>query len=114
MRVFVYPEKTYEELGSKRWEVEWFTVSPRALRRVTEAEARGELDEIDPDRDIICHARVFPFRAKGLALALANRMAECEGTAYGCATVTEQVVDWYVEEDRIAEWTNVGETIHVP
>jgi hypothetical protein len=114
MRVFVYPEKTMEELGAKRWEVEWHTVKPSALARVKAAEARGEQDEYDPDCDIRSHSRVFPHRAKGLALALAKRMAECDGSAYGCATVTEEVVDWYVEDDRIAEWTTIGEPIYVP
>jgi hypothetical protein len=114
MRVFVYPEKTHEELGARRWEVEWFTVGPSALARIRAAEARGEQDEVDPDRDIVSHARTFPHRSKGLAVALAKRMAECDGSAYGCAIVTEEVVDWYVEEDRIAEWVSVGEPIYVP
>jgi len=113
-RVFVYPEKAFEELGTKRWEVEWYTVKPAAHKRVREAEARGELDEFDPDVDIVTHRRVFPHRAKGLAVAFAKKMAECELSAYGQATVTPQVVDWYVEEDRIAEWDNAGDPIYVP
>jgi hypothetical protein len=114
MRVFVYPEKTYEELGTRRWEVEWHTVKPKAIARVAAAEAKGEYDEIDPDSDIVTHTRSFPARCKGLAVALAKRMAECPTSAYGCATVMEQAVDWYVEEDRIAEWVNVGEPVYVP
>jgi hypothetical protein len=114
MRVFVYPEKTYEELGAKRWEVEWYTVKAKALQRVRDAEACGDYDEIDPDRDVVCHYATYPHRAKGLALARAKKEAACELSAYGSATVTEQAVDWYVEDDRIAEWANVGEPIYVP
>ena len=114
MRVFVYPEKTMEEFGARRWEVEWFTVKAASLKRVQEAEAKGEYDEIDPDSDIQCHVRHFKPKGKGLALALAKRMAVCACSAYGSATVTEQAVDWYVEEDRIAEWVNVGEPEYLP
>ncbi len=114
MRVFVYPEKAYEELGAKRWDVEWYTVGPKALKRVADAEARGESDEVDPDRDVVCHHKPFPWRAKGLAIAYAKKMANCERSAYGFAIITPEVVDWYVEEDRIAEWANAGEPIYVP
>src|SRR5262245_18024252 len=114
MRVWVYPEKEYQELGAKRWEVEWYVVTEKAQRRVQDAEAAGRQDEYDPDRDIECECRSFPHRAKGLAIAYAKRMANCDRSAYGCATVTEQVVAWYVEEDRVAEWVNVGESISVP
>ncbi len=114
MRVWVFPEKTYEELGAKRWRVEWQTVKASALERVRLAEAKGEYDEVDPDSDIAWHCRVFPHRAKGLAMACAKKMSACEGSAYGVATVTPEIVDWYVEEDRIAEWSNAGEPIYVP
>lgn len=114
MRVWVYPEKAYEELGAKRWEVEWQTVKPSALKRVQLAEAKGEYDEIDIDSDIVYHRRVFPERAKGLAIAYGKRVVSAETTAFGSATVTPQVVDWYVEEDRVAEWANAGDPIYVP
>jgi hypothetical protein len=113
MRVWVYPEKVYEELGAKRWEVEWQTVSPKALKRIAEAEARGEYDEVDIDSDLISHFVVYPHRAKGLAMAYARKMVNCANSAFASVMVQEQVVDWYVEEDRIAEWSNIGETIYV-
>lgn len=114
MRVFVYPEKSYEELGAKRWDVEWHTVKTKALERVRKAEESGGTDEIDPDSDIVTWHKPFPWRAKGLAMAYAKKMAACDDSAYGCATVTPEVVDWYVEDDRIAEWANAGEPIYVP
>jgi hypothetical protein len=114
MKVWVYPEKTYEELGAQRWEVEWHTVKHAALKRIADAEAAGREDEVDPDADIVTHSCAYPLRAKGLAIARAKRMAVAKDSAYGCATVTRQVVDWYVEEDKIAEWTNADEPIYLP
>jgi hypothetical protein len=113
MRVWVYPEKVYEDFGAKRWEVEWYEVTEKARARVAAAEAKGEYDEFDIDRDIVARAVPFPHRSKGLAIAFAKRKAHSEKSAFGHATVTEQTVDWYVEEDRIAEWVNVGEPISV-
>lgn len=113
MRVFVYPEKTYEEFGAKRWEVEWWEVTAKARKRVEAAEARGEHDEYDRDSDIVSCYRVFPYQAKGLAVAYARKMAHSDNSAFGSAEVIEQAVDWYVEQDRIAEWVNVGEPISV-
>jgi hypothetical protein len=112
MQVWVYPEKSYEELGAERWEVEWQTVRPSALKRIEAAEARGEEDEVDPDRDIIFHYKHYPTEAK--ALRAARAIVNLGHSAYGCATVVKQVVDWYVEEDRVAEWSDVGEAIYVP
>ncbi len=114
MLVRVYPENVYEEFGAKRWEVEWQTEKASALKRVQEAEAKGEYDEIDIDSDIRYHKRVFPARAKGLAIAYAKRVVASRDTAFGCATVTLEVVDWYVEDDRVAEWASAGEPIYVP
>lgn len=84
------------------------------MKRVQTAEANGEYDEIDIDSDIVYHRRVFPARAKGLAIAYGKRVVGTETTAFGSATVTPQVVDWYVEEDRVAEWANAGDPIYVP
>ncbi len=113
MRVFVFPEKVYEKLGAKRWEVEWWEVTAAARKRVEASEARGELDEYDRDSDIKSLYRVFPYRAKGLAIAYAQKMAYGDHSAYGSATVIEQVVDWYVKENGIAEWINSGDKIIV-
>lgn len=114
MRVWVFPEKTWEEFGSKRWSVEWWTIGPKAKARVEAAEARGEQDEYDPDRDIVCNYRIYPERAKGRAIAYAKSKCKVPDSAYGCATVTLEAVDWYVEEDRVAEWTPIEDPIYVP
>lgn len=111
MRVWVYPDKEWQELGARRFEVEWQTVKPKAKARIDAAEAKGELDEVDPDTDLDYHYRAYTDKQK--ALRAARGVVNLRRTAYGCATVTEQVVDWYVEEDRIAEWANVGEPEYV-
>jgi hypothetical protein len=113
MRVWVYPEKTYEEFGAVRWEVEWQTVGPRALKRIAAAEARGEQDEVDIDRDLVYHYRHYD-NEKAAVKAARAIVNLGHATAFGCATVTKEVVDWYVEEDRIAEWAAVGEATYVP
>jgi len=87
-----------------------FTVKPAALKRVEEAEARGDYDEIDPDSDNrVSLPSVSDIARRGSRWPWRRRWRSASVSAYGSATVTEQVVDWYVEEDRIAEWTNVGE-----
>ncbi len=112
MRVFVWPEKTQEELGAERWEVEWQTVSKKAQARIAATEARGDVDDIDPDADIVTHAKYYPTQAQ--ALRAARAVVNLGHTAYGCATVVKQTVEWYVEKDRIAEWSNVGDVEYVP
>jgi hypothetical protein len=102
MRVWVYPEREWAELGAERWEVEWQTVKPGSRAKA----------EIDPDCDIDWHCRQYPTKAK--ALAAARGVVNLGRTAYGCATVTRQVVDWYVEEDRVAEWADAADPIYVP
>lgn len=112
IRVWVYPEREWQDLGAERYEVEWQAVTPRALKRIADNEAKGEQDEVDPDRDLEWHYRHYSDRAK--ALKGARAIVNFGKTAYGCATVTKQVVDWFVEEDRVAEWADVGEPDYVP
>lgn len=98
MRVRVYPTGQFAEFGATRWEVEWHTVRPESVGK----------DDIDPDADIATHARAFATKPE--AEAFAQKLVDSYGTAYGCARVTEQRVDWFVKEDRIAEWVSVGES----
>lgn len=108
MRVFVYREKTLEEFGAVRWQVEWQELTAAARKRF----AADPNYEHDHDRDEVSIYEVF--QTERAAKARARKvLKECE-TVYGCATVTKQVVDWYVEEDRIAEWADVGEPIYFP
>jgi hypothetical protein len=129
--VFVYPEKTSEELGAVRWQAEWSEVSANAIRRnnmkrlnmkwkheqagheglLENCEHKGcesyHYSEIDPDGDIDTYRRNF--KGQKSALEFAQKEVNKGKTAYGSVMVYKQVVDWYVEEDRIAEWTTVGD-----
>lgn len=137
--VFVYPEKTRECFGAERWKCSWEKVQLSALRRnrMIEMNAKrkherdgnhlsefdkcevqeclyARLTEINPDSDID-HLRMN-FRgadAEKKALDYAKKIVNTGGTAYGVVIVQKQVVDWYVEEDRIAEWQDVGEGTEV-
>jgi hypothetical protein len=108
MRVFVYPEKTREELGAVRYQVEWFELTKGAKKRF-DADPNYEHDH---DRDEIAVVQYFKTQAE--AETFAQKVVSEMETVYGCATVTKQVVDWYVEEDRVAEWTDVDEPIYFP
>jgi hypothetical protein len=101
MRVFVYPEKTHEELGAERWQVEWHT-APRKWEGMDEGEG--------PDPDCMISHYSAHATEKAAKAAAKRRIKD---DYYGCPVVTRQVVDWYVEEDRIAEWVNVGDEIYV-
>ena len=92
MRVWVYPERAWEELGAVRWECSWEEVRPSS---------RGK-DEIDPDSDVV--SRFSHHRTKEAAMASARGTVDSGETAYGQVTVTRQAVGWFVEGDRVAEW----------
>ncbi len=111
MRVWVYPEKEWAEFGAVRWRVKWQTVKLSALKRIEAAEARGQRDEVDPDSDIADHYRVYS--TEKAALRAARAIVDFGKTAYGCAAVEEQCLDWCVEERRVAEWVRVGEAVYV-
>ena|SRR5690242_12173600 len=100
MRVWIYPEKTYGDLGAERWVCEWYELKPSAEGR----------DNIDPDSDLICKATAH--KTKAAALKKARTVAKNPAYYYG-ASVVLQRVDWFVEEDRIAEWVNVGDAEYI-
>lgn len=109
MRVWVFPEKTYEDFGAERWEVEWYEV-PENWALLTDEQKENYFPE-----DFPCQCRTFTgVGAERMARQFAKRQATHRANAFGCATVVRQVVDWYVEEDRIAEWSNVGDVEYVP
>lgn len=99
--VWVYPERKFEQLGAVRYKVSWEEVKPEAVGK----------DDIDPDRDI-CYL-VLDYRNKAKAIARAKKIIAAGITAFGAVTVTKQIVDWFVEEDRIAEWADTSESEEV-
>ena len=105
MKVWIYPEKTYEDLGTARWVCEWFTV-PKNWK------PDEGLEEEGPDPYIMI-TNVTVHKTEALAKLAAKRRLKNGDDFYGNPIVRKQVVDWYVEEDRIAEWSDVGEPIYV-
>ena len=105
MRVFVYPEKTYEEFGAERWTCEWYTL-PKGWK----PEPGCEGDSPDPDV-MVCNVSAHKTRLQ--AVSAAKRRLKNGDDFYGNPIVRRQVIDWYVEEDRIAEWNDVDEPIYV-
>lgn len=104
-KVWVYPEKNYEVLGAERWQVSWEQVKKMAEPKLDRNE------DIDPDMDIeYLHVN---YKKKEPAIARAHKIIASGVTAYGVVSVTRQVVDWYVEEDSIAEWVNTSDTEEV-
>jgi hypothetical protein len=107
MRVWVYPEKEWQEFGAERLLVEWDAMTPSALKR---QEADPDY-EWDIDRDI--ETRYEPFQSLVLARQRAKRILKAGKTAFGQVRIQPQRVDWFVEEDRIAEWADAGECEYV-
>jgi hypothetical protein len=99
MKVFVYPEKTREELGTKRWQISWEQLRDSAKNK--------QGDDIDFDADLVSGSAAYPTEEK--AREAAKRVLESGKPYFGAVTLSQQVVDWFVEEDRVAEWRNVGQ-----
>jgi hypothetical protein len=99
--VWVYPERTFEKLGAVRWQASWEQVKKSA----------EDNEEIDPDCDI--DYLVANYQTKEAAMKRAQKIIAAGITAFGAVTVTKQVVDWYVEEDKIAEWADTLENEEV-
>lgn len=110
MRTLVYSESrkgapVFGNIGNRRWECEWFELTPAAQKRY-DADPNYEHDH---DRDDVC--RVSVHRTKAAAIA-AGRKAAGE-SVYGCAIVQEHVLDWFVEEDNVGDWEPVGPQFEV-
>lgn len=102
MRAFVPSEKAHREIGEVRWEVTWHT-----LRDGWTPEFEG--DGPDPDSDIVYHGKACG--SESYALHVAESLVKQD--YFGSPIVQRQVVEWWVQEDGIAEWEDVGEPIYV-
>jgi hypothetical protein len=101
MKVWVYPERKWEEFGASRYYVSW--------EQLKDGKKAGE--EIDHDADLnFCGVG---FKDKESALKKAKELVAASVPYFGEVTVVRQVVDWFVEEDRVAEWTDTSETEQV-
>lgn len=104
MRVWVYPERTWEELGAERYVAEWYEV-PKNWAVMSEEQR----DAFDPASFPCVYEEFRGPKAKEQAVKCAKKAIRGRFNAFGDASVQKQVVDWYVEEDRVAEWVNAGE-----
>lgn len=95
MQVWTYPEKRMETLGAERWEVKWY--EPRD----------GTTEDDDFDDRYTTHYRAFTARDR--AMVFAKKVWDERPLMFGVVEVQKQVVDWFVEEDRVAEWADVGD-----
>lgn len=99
LKVFVYPEKTRETLGARRWQISW--------EELREGVIVKEGEDIDFDRDLVSLYLSFPKKEDGEKKA--REILDAGRPFFGAISLTEQVVDWFVEEDRVAEWRDCGE-----
>lgn len=98
MKVWLYLERKQAVLGQIRWTISTQIVKPEALDK----------DEIDIDEDLQERYWGFPDEAK--ARSYAAEVIKRNDLAFGAVTLQKQVVGWFVEEDRVAEWQDVGES----
>lgn len=98
MRVKLYPELTFAELGAIRFELSTEIVKPDAMGK----------HEIDFDNDIRIVHWAFPTEEQ--AREYAAKVLDRDDLAFGAVTLQKQVVDWFVREDRVAEWSDAGES----
>lgn len=90
MKVRVYPEKTIEEFGARRWQVEWQEVSPAALKR----QAADDSYDFDMDTDLVTYCRYYKTKEKALDGARHWHKKRSDWLAFGSMIVQEQVVVW--------------------
>lgn len=101
-RVWLYPEREKANLGDTRWLVSTWIVLPEAMTK----------EEIDPDVDVV--TKNWSFGSHSGATKKAYEVLTRDDLAYGAVTIQEQTVDWFVREDGIGEWVDVGEQEDLP
>ena len=68
----------------------------------------SEREDFDYDNDL--DYLVKNCVTEDAARQYAQKLIDDGVTFFGCARIVKQTVDWYVEEDRVAEWVDVGES----
>lgn len=104
MRAWIYHEKEYGSIGARRWEVEWWVLTPNGQKR----------HDADPDyewQDHDIESESLTFKTRDEAMRAARKVVDSDVTFFGCAEVHEQVVDWLCEEDGVAEWQTIDSTV---
>lgn len=102
-RVWVYPEREWRQIGEERWVAKWWALKPGHS-----ADPEGYRDLLDDYEE---HAAAHPSRAK--ALQAARLILNTGRASFGSVEVVRQTVDWYVEEDRMGEWSDADDSEEV-
>lgn len=110
-RAWMHHEREWRSIGDVRWAVEWWTITDKADEQRRAAVAAGEPWEWEPDTDVLTQR--VGFNSLGDARKAARRIVRDGRSFFGCATIQKQVVDWFVEEDHMGEWSDVGEAEEV-
>lgn len=105
MQVWLYPEKKQATLGARRLVVAWDVVRPGA---------DPDDEDGDPNEQFVTRRKAFAVTEREAARTFARELVEGGKAYFGQAEITEEVVDWFVEEDRVVEWVEVGRAEVVP
>lgn len=101
MNVWCHDERKWREFGSERWQCSWESLTPSGEVLVAISQ------DIDPDVDV--QNMTLAFLNYEDAKKYAKELIASMKTAFGQVTLTLQAVRWFVEEDRIAEWQDIGD-----
>ena len=107
-RVWIHGANKWGDLGARRWVVEWWTMRPEASSRIVAAAPNSADADADPDTDFVCHYKAF--KTKDAAANYAQMLVDADKTAHGESSVYQQEVVWFVKEDQVAKWEQIGET----
>jgi hypothetical protein len=99
MKVILYPERIWGTFGDTRYLLETEIVKPESMGK----------DEIDIDSDLMRKQWSFKTEDKARQFANASVLTR-KDLAFGAVTLQKQVVDWFVQEDNVAEWSDMGES----
>jgi hypothetical protein len=96
-KAWICSERKWGIIGAVRYAIDWEEVKESS---------KGKQD-IEPDLDLNHMLRASADHTK--AKAYAQKILSSGVTAYGAVSVQKQELDWFVREDNVAEWIDVGE-----
>lgn len=103
----IYPEGGFANIGDRRLEIEWWVFTKDALKRYDKPDF-----EFNYDSDQIAHVEYFPVTKREAAESRAQQICnewDERHMPFAVVTLQEQVCEWFVQEDNVASWENVGD-----
>lgn len=99
-QVYIRGDNERRDFGSVRWVTE--------IARPPADWSPDDPEGADPDR-------MRYWRSYHTTKEAAIAQAERDGAEdfYGCPTVRQEIVQWCVKEDRVAEWAPIGDVIYI-